>query len=68
MEMFPAGFAAGIGAGIAIGISIGKASARKGPLSPEEKRRQRKLVMAGLATLALGMITLVTVFVLTRGS
>ena len=64
MEMFPAGFAAGIGAGIAIGIGIGKANARKGPLTPEEKRRQRKLVMAGIATLALGVVTAVIVFVL----
>jgi hypothetical protein len=68
MGMFPVGLAAGVGLGIAIGIGIGKASARKEPLAPEEKRRQRKLVMAGLATLALGVITLVTVFVLTRSA
>lgn len=68
MEMFPVGFGAGIGAGIAIGIYIGKANARKGPLTPEEKARQRKLIMAGIATLALGVIAAVTVFMLSSGS
>jgi hypothetical protein len=63
MEGFPIGMAVGIGAGIAIGISIGMAVGRReqGPLTPEEEARRKKLVMAGVAVTALGLVALALV-------
>jgi hypothetical protein len=63
MEGYPIGLAVGIGAGIAIGISIGIAIGRREqrPLTPEEERRQKKLVIAGVAVTVLGLIALALV-------
>jgi hypothetical protein len=58
MEGFPIGLAVGVGGGMAIGISIGIAIGRRdqAPLTPEEERRRKKLVMALIATLVLGVV------------
>jgi hypothetical protein len=52
-----------MGAGTAVGISIGIAIGRReqGLMTPEEERRRKKLVIAGLATTALGLIALALV-------
>jgi hypothetical protein len=63
MEGFPVGLAVGMGAGTAVGISIGIAIGRReqGLMTPEEERRRKKLVIAGLPTTALGLIALALV-------
>jgi len=63
MEGFPIGLAVGMGAGIATGISIGIAIGRREqrPLTPEEERRRKKLVTAGVAITVLGVIALALV-------
>ena len=63
MEGFPIGLAVGVGGGIAIGISIGIAIGRREqrPLTPEEERRRKKLVIAGVAITVIGVIALVLV-------
>ncbi|MFC1847870.1 hypothetical protein ACFLXV_00970 [Chloroflexota bacterium] len=63
MEGYPIGLVVGVGAGIAIGISIGIAIGRREqrPLTPEEERRRKKLVLAGVATTVLGVIALALV-------
>jgi len=60
MEGFPIGLAVGMGAGISIGIGIGIAIGRREsrPLTPEEERRRKKLVIAGVAITVLGVIAL----------
>ena len=66
MEGFAIGIAVGMGGGIAVGISIGLAIGRgeQRPLTPEEQRRRKKLVIAGLATTVLGLIALALVALL----
>ena len=63
MEGYPIGLAVGMGAGIAIGISIGIAIGRREsrPLTPEEESKRKKLVLAGVAILLLGVIALALV-------
>jgi len=63
VEGYPIGLAVGMGAGIAIGISIGIAIGRREqrPLTPEEERRRKKLVIAGVAIVLLGVIALALV-------
>lgn len=60
MEGFPIGLAVGVGGGIAIGISIGIAIVRRElrPMTPEEERRRKRLVTAGVAITVLGVIAL----------
>ena len=63
MEGFPIGLAVGMGGGMAVGISIGMAIGRgeHRPMTPEEARRRKKLVIAGLAITVLGLIALALV-------
>jgi len=66
MEGFPIGLAVGVGGGMAIGISIGIALARRElrPLTPEEERRRKKFVIAGIAITVIGVIALALVALL----
>jgi hypothetical protein len=63
MEGFPIGLAVGMGGGMAVGISIGIAIARReqSQLTPEEERRRKKLVIAGVAITVVGVIALALV-------
>ena len=63
MEGYPIGLAVGIGAGMAVGISIGIAIERgkRSQMTPEEERRRKKLIIAGLAVTVLGLIALALV-------
>ena len=63
MEGFPIGLAVGMGGGMAVGISIGIAIARREQiqLTPEEERRRKKLVIAGVAVTVVGVIALALV-------
>ena len=63
MEGFPIGLAVGMGGGMAVGISIGMAIARREriPMTPEEERRRKKLVIAGVAITVIGVIALASV-------
>ena len=63
MEGFPIGLAVGLGGGMAIGISIGIAIGRgeQRQMTPEEERKRKKLVIAGLAVTVLGLIALALV-------
>jgi hypothetical protein len=63
MEGFPIGLAVGMGGGMAVGISIGLAIAKREqrPMTPEEERRRKKLVIAGVAITVVGVIALAVV-------
>ena len=66
MEGFPIGLAVGMGGGMAVGISIGMAIAgrEQRPMTPEEERRRKKLVTAGVAITVIGVIALALVALL----
>jgi len=66
MEGFPIGLAVGVGGGIAIGISIGMAIARREqqPVTPQQERRRKNLVVLGVASTVLGVIALALVALL----
>jgi MFS family permease len=57
MEGFLLGLAVGLGLGMVIGISIGAIMRREQkPMTPEEEKGRKKLVIAGIAITLLGVI------------
>jgi len=62
MEGFPLGLAVGLGLGMVIGIIIGAIMRREQkPMTPEEEKRRKRLVIAGIAITLLGVIALALV-------
>ncbi len=65
MEGFPIGMAVGFGGGFAVGLSVGMMVARgRGALTEEERRRMKRLTVAGVVILVLGVIALAVVALL----
>lgn len=66
--MIAVGVGAGVGVGVAVGAGVEARYREKGlirDLSPEEKKRRKRLILISVGALAVGLVALVVVF-LTR--